>query len=168
VTDNGRITFDAGSAAWVPSVSAAMSVPGFFGVWCDLTNVDLGISVVSPASGVLSLQFSNVRYYATSNYNTFQLTLDTNDQSLQISGMQGIHTNSVSSSINQFIGVSKGYGATNPGQTSFSSFIGSGMQLGPGGFGMTYRFGPEGTLTPNVNSIVFTPNGAGNYNFTVN
>ncbi|HEY6223617.1 MAG TPA: hypothetical protein VIW26_07530, partial [Gemmatimonadales bacterium] len=166
VTDNGCMTFGGGVAP-TPYVASALSAPGKFGVWCDLWAPTGGINVTSPYPGALRLSFSSVRYYLTGNLNSFSLTLDSANGVLSIENVAGITANSVYPSSNQFVGISRGLGATDPGQTDFSGSIGLGPQPGPGGTAMIYRFGPEGTLAPGVTSITFTPNGTGNYNFIV-
>jgi hypothetical protein len=168
LTDNGRLTFGGPDGSYIATVGGATSFPGTLGIWCDLSVVSVGtITVTSPATAVLSAAFVGVPYYNTGNLNTFSLIVDANSGALTINGIAGIQTNSWSSTFNQFIGISKGYGATNPGQTLFSNFVGLGLQPGPGGSGMTYRFGQQGTLCPGVSSITFVPNGS-NYDFIVN
>jgi hypothetical protein len=65
--------------------------------------------------------------------------------------------------LNAFLGITRGTGATNPGAAVFSPADGAAI---PNGTDMLYNFGLSGTLAPGISTINFAPNGFGGYDWT--
>ncbi len=166
VSTNGRVGFGLSpDAAFFPYVAGAMTGDPFVGYWCDL-NVMGGASIVAthPASGLTRVQWNNVPYYNTAINNTFAVQFDANTKTVWIDMLPTI---GFSSGGNAFLGLTKGAGATDPGQVAYQ--VGGIPSSGPGvaGPGMIYTLAIEGTGLTNLNGILFFWNaGSGNYDWT--
>jgi hypothetical protein len=155
VSSNGRVLF--GSA--VPatsgnaSVAAALTSDPFVGAWCDLAPNQGGRILISvPASGLVRVDWSEVRYKNAAGSATFGIVLDGNTGTITLDRLGGIQV----SMITQFLGISAGIlgPATNAGQTGFSA---GGPFFPVNGLDMIYAFGAAGNLAPGLTAIVFTP-----------
>ena len=168
VTDNGRVTFNIGNAAWSPSTSFAMSGPPFVGLWGDFNPVPaLGGSVMISTTpfGYIRIDYQNVIYGNLGGAsNVFYIEFDWFTGSIEIGGLAGFipHPNNAPA----FLGISPGSlgSATDPGAVNFSPSASP-----TGGFAvlptdMIYDFGPTPlqSLTAGVSQIFFVPTG-GNY-----
>lgn len=176
INSNGRIMFGGASNDFSPTISEAMSGPGFFGFWTDM-NVVLGGSIAldSPAAQQLRVSWTNVPYYGEpGTANSFELIIDTGTGQLAITGLAGIAPNPINnttipSNDTQFLGISMGsVGATDGGATTFVTGTGMGAQPSdmiydwfdgaPGGAGLAP------SLTGSLTAILFSPT-AGTYSW---
>lgn len=165
VCTNGRVMFDNGliTAAmlqdWTPTAATALQGP-FAGFWADLEpNNTPGAQLVIDwtAGNVVTMTYTNHRYWGlASNIGVGSATMafDIATGGVTLSGLSSIGPH-LAGTTNMFLGVSKGPGATDPGQTAFVA--GNSGSMGAG-TDMVYQLGLEGTLAAGVASLVFTPN----------
>lgn len=166
ISTNGRVGFGTNpDATFFPSVAGAMTGDSFVGYWCDLNVFNGGtITATKPGPGLTRVQWNAVPYYNTAINNTFALQFDANTQTVWIDLLPTI---GFSSGGNAFLGMSKGQGATDPGQVAYQvgGIPSSGM--GVAGPGMIYTHAIEGTGLTGLNGILFFwNNGSQNYDWT--
>jgi hypothetical protein len=155
VSSNGRVLFGSPvpNASGFASVGAALTSDPFVGAWCDLAPNQGGrISISVPASGLVRIDWSEVRYKNAAGSATFGIVLDGNTGTITLDRLGTIQP----ATINQFLGISAGIlgPATNAGPTAFAP----GGPFFPGtSFDMIYAFGAAGSLAPGLTAIVFTP-----------
>jgi hypothetical protein len=176
VSSNGRVTFQAQDPSYSPTVTAARTGRPFAGFWTDLNPLAGGsITITRPAATRFRTAWNGVRYYGESATVTFAVELDTQTGAVILDNLLGINSNPESQSLNlgqnQFLGISRGAGATSGGTTFFA----------PGLFGgaanatdMLFDFydaaSQFGGLCPSLqtplNRITFLPAANGNYSWT--
>jgi hypothetical protein len=163
IISNGRITWPVVSTSnqYLSTVAAAMADPGQFGAWVDLNTGIAGNITIDLANGILGVNYNGVGYnYQTGTASSFRLEYNSNNGVISI--LNFAMGPQIFNNTNQFLGISRGAGATNPGQATFSP-AGSGVTVN--GTDMLYNFGLAGTLVPGITSTVFYPNAFNNYDF---
>lgn len=176
VISNGRAMFGTTpNTSFTASAAAATTGNPFWGAWCDL-NFAAGssIAVSAPNPSTVRVDYTNMIYWGTTVTNSFALLIDASG-TVQIDGLSGLSLGPIpapaGTSSNQLLGISTGGAgtlaagsgaATDPGMTTFSV---GGPVAGPTGLGMTYSFGPWGSMHTGINNITFLPNVAGNYDW---
>ncbi|MAG58498.1 MAG: hypothetical protein CMJ83_19595 [Planctomycetes bacterium] len=138
VSSNGRVVFGNPDTDFTATVSEFVYQDDpSVGYWTDLTPDATGtIEVrdtaaayphsfggVTPAAGLISVLFSNVKYFGTTDRNTFGIHFDTTTGEVVLSSLSAISDNPGSSGAGDdaILGISLGnLGASDPGATLFS------------------------------------------------
>lgn len=183
VISNGRVMFGTPDTDFTATVAEAMADNPFVGHWTDM-NPTLGgtITFSNAGSGILRIDWAGVPYFGEAGTaNTFGVSLDTNNGSVTIDGLQGIQPNPatglVTSAVGDaaFLGLSCGApgGATNGGATVFSSGGGGCPIMATD---MVYDFIGSGATPPvivpslagtsTLTAVTFTPQIGGGYCWT--
>ena len=161
VVSNGRIMFTGatGDVNYVAAVANGLTDQPFVGAWCDLNPAAGGtITITSPASDQLQVNYNAVPYFGTAIPNTFTVNFNATTGVVTISGIATMGV--VTPVANMFLGITKGnLGATDPGATLFNV-------SGPNALGsptdMIYNFGAAApALGGGANTLTFTPSGTG-------
>ncbi len=173
VSSNGRVCFGTGSTTPNVTLAGAMSGPPFVGFWTDLDPSAGGIILISkPSPTVISVSYNFVPYYAEPTFANFSVDFDTQFNQIQIDGLQGILFNTLTQAANQgqnqFLGLSRGVGATNSGSTLFTF---GGQGVAPNSTAMIYDVydvtvslsGLVPSVAVGTNRVVFVPATNGNY-----
>jgi hypothetical protein len=165
VASNGRVLFGGTDDDFSVSIPEALGDNPFVGLWADLSpNAAGSITLSSPAPGLARVDWVGVPYYnQPTATNTYGVEFNCATGDVIIDGLMSIVPDP--SNTNQFLGMSPGnvVGATDPGVQPFG--------LGAAGAAanatdMLYDFAPGITLSlasGTLSSIVFSPDGGGNY-----
>lgn len=162
VSTNGIVTFNAGDTSFTPSVASAISGAPRVGLWSDLLATVGAITIDVPGSNNVSINYG----VGTTNLSSGSPC----EFDLNFEVFTGVITASLTNvgagTASQFVGISKGGGtATNGGASTFTPAT-SGITTNA--TDMIYSFGLQGSGVTGLTSLVFTPNGLGNYNWTSN
>jgi hypothetical protein len=114
VNSNGNLTFGAGSTDLSESVTDLLNGPRrIAAVWDDLNPAAGGLVLVNSSASSFTVTFLGVPEFATTNSNTFSITLTP-------AGSVTIAYGDVAA-LDGLAGVSQGGGAANPGETNLSA-----------------------------------------------
>ncbi len=168
VQSNGRLMWGGAGITndITPSNTLALTQNPAAGAWVDLSPPAGGlITINSPGPGLLRASWSSVPYFNQQALVTnWYIELDATTGAITISGLANFPVHPTAA--NMWLGVSAGqFGpATDGGAITYA--LGGPTAGPPGLLDMVYAYGPTGTLTPGINTLIFTPNGLGNYNYT--
>ena len=175
---NGRLVFGSGDSDFSPTLSEAANDAPFIGFWTDLDASQGGsitASTPAPGSGIIRVDYLGVPYFGVPSPTvSFGVEIDCIAGTLRLDGLSGIGTNPSGGSTgdSQFLGLSPGSGASDPGAQAFA--VGSNGAASTAA-DMLYDFaqglgsaGPTVTnalLPGTLDVLVFTPDGSGNYSW---
>ena len=160
ISSNGRVTFTAGNTSPSPALATALSGPPFVGLWTDLSPVSGGTISYSTTTSAVGVTWSAVPYFSETNTATLTLSLDATG--LVSLGVAGVMSNPITSGFGntgdaQFLGMSPGIGASDPGITAFTAGGSGGAPALPTDMIYDFMTGPQimtaGGLLPSVTSL---------------
>lgn len=172
VNSNGRVTFGGGDTDFSATVAEALTDLPQIGAWNDFNPGGAQLIGISndAATGEIVVDYGTAAaplpyFGSASPAGFFQVRINPAFGDLTLTNLQslGDHT------ANTFLGISGGslVGATDPGAVAYSTT--AGVSLTP--TDMIYEFGtpgPNGTLSvalAGINTILYTPNALGNYDW---
>jgi hypothetical protein len=173
VSSDGTIQFGGTDTDTTPSVSDSLLDDGRVGFWTNLDPTEGGtVTVSSPATDVIIVDYAGVWYDAGGPPNTFSIEFDCATGAITITGLQGIGVNpGVATTDDQWIGISPGISvapltATDPGAAIFT-VGGSATALADGD--ALYEFndtsvslsGQPACVLAGVDTLAFTPTPVG-------
>lgn len=173
VSSNGRVVFGAPDTSFSATVADARSGNPFVGFWTDLDPTSGGtINLTSPGPARVRVAYDGAPYWGEVAAPTFAIEFDAQAQTVSLDGLAGIVANPQVfggfSGTNQFLGMSPGNNAQDPGTTTFAP---SGSGAGSG-TGMLYDYydwtanssGLVSSLQGSLDRITFVPSGS-NYSW---
>lgn len=172
VSPNGFLAFGAGGDTdTTPSVLDALADDARVGFWTDLDPSEGGtVTVSNPMPDVIRVDWNGVFYNTGGPANTFGIEIDCISGIIIIDNLAQVSANpGTSTTDDQWLGMSPGLGvATDGGPTTFT-VGGSGGVLAP--TDMLYDFndtsvsltGIPASIRGGIGTIIFTPDGFGNY-----
>ena len=177
VHSNGRISFG-GTPSIDFSASPAEAATGlpFVGLWTDLDPSQGAVTVASPQPDQVSVHFAAPYLGEPTTSVDFTIALNASSGVIELIGLHAVAPNPLSTPLatagdRQFLGMSPGLSASDPGAVTFAV---GGNGAGPAGT-MLYdwydHLSPGPALVPSLLSgglsrIVFTPDGLGGYLWT--
>ena len=178
VHSNGRISFGAGpSIDFSASPAEAASGLPFVGLWTDLDPSQGSVNVLCPQTDQVHVHFSAPYLGEPTTVVDFTITLNASTGVIELEGLQAVVPNPLSTPLatagdRQFMGMSPGLNASDPGPVTFAV---GGSGGGAAGGSMLYDWydhlsgGPAlvpSLLSGGVSLLVFTPDGLGGYLWT--
>ncbi len=175
VSSNGRVTFGSADTAYGPSALAARSGVPFAGFWTDLDPSAGGqITLSRPNNARVRVTWTAVRYWGETAAASFSVDLDPSSGTLVLDGLSGIASNPETQSLNvgqnQFLGLSRGAGASDLGTSAFapgSSGTGPATAMLYDFYNAATTFGGRcPSLGLGLDRLVFVPLATGGYQWT--
>lgn len=175
VSPNGFLAFGGGGDTDTsPSVFDAQNDDGRVGFWTSFDPSEGGtVDVFTPGPDLITVLYNGVFYDGGGPACTFQIDIDASLGSFTISGLQGLvaNPNTTSTTDDQWVGISPGLavpGTTDPGVTAFAL---GGSGAAATATDMLYDFndvsvsgsGLFPSIVNGLDTLLFTPDGSGNY-----
>ncbi|NRA97652.1 MAG: hypothetical protein HRU14_15765 [Planctomycetes bacterium] len=177
VHSNGRVSFgNYPSIDFSASPAEAMAGDPFVGFWTDLDPTNGNVTIHAPTPSAIVVGYTATYFDEPSGNVSFYIRFDAATGGVDLLGLQLIPANPLTSALatagdRQFLGLSPGLGATDPGPVTFGvGAVGSG-----GSSAMLYdwydHLSGHPSLVPslqtgNLYGIFFSPNGQGGYDWT--
>lgn len=158
VNANGFVSFTGGDSWWAADPSYWTTLMPRIGVWTDFNSQSSGTISAGVNGSRITVSYQNVPVTlglgsGAGPASSFDIEFDTLTGGCAILNLLANPLHSQAT----LIGITPGNGAGDPGATAFSTLVGAGPQVGPGGNNILYDF--DGTAMPQGYSGVAFPNG---------